>query len=90
MVANDKPDLFYECFLCGRNFQFGQYVYDGQYIPTWRISICNTCRFSNMNGIEPTQHPRLLQLLNKERVPLRLNRNGLLDLPRGEAPRKKH
>ncbi len=35
MMVNEKPNVFYDCFLCERKFQFGQYVYDGQYIPTW-------------------------------------------------------
>jgi hypothetical protein len=88
MVANDNKPRLYECFLCGRQFQFGQYVYDGQYIPDWRVNICNTCRFSNLNGIDPTEHYRFLQLLSKEQVPLILNRKGLIDIPRGGAPPK--
>ena len=88
VMITDKPILFYECFLCERQFQFGRYVYEGQYIPTWRINICNTCRSTNWNGIDPSQHPRLLQLLNKERLRAKLNRNGLIDIPKGGAPPK--
>ena len=87
-MVNEKPNLFYECFLCKRQFQFGRYVYDGQYIPTWRINICNNCRLTNFNGIDPVQHPRLLQLLEKERVPFKLNRNCLIDIPKGGVPPK--
>ena len=86
MMVNEKPNLFYECFLCKRQFQFGRYVYDGQYIPAWRIIVCNTCRLTNYNGIDPVQHPRLLQLLHKERVRVRLNRHFLIDIPKGVAP----
>jgi len=28
LIITEKPNLFYECFLCGRKFQFGQYVYE--------------------------------------------------------------
>ena len=87
-MVTEKPNLFYECFLCGRQFQFGRYVYEGNYIPTWRVNICNTCRTNNVTGIDPAQHPDLVQLLKKERVRLRLNPNGLIDIPKGGAPPK--
>ena len=88
MMVNEKPNLFYECFLCERQFQFGRYVYDGQNISSWGINICNTCRFTNYNGIDPAEYPRLLQLLNKEQVRLKLNRHFLIDIPKGGAPPK--
>ena len=88
IMGNQHANFFYECFLCERQFQFGRYVYDGQNISSWGINICNTCRFTNYNGIDPAEHPRLLQLLNKAQVRLKLNRHGLIDIPKGGTPPK--
>ena len=41
------------CDLCDEEFQFGRGIYHGQHIPTYGITVCNTCYASNADGWNP-------------------------------------
>ena len=85
-MKHDEEQIFYVCFMCERRFQFGRYVYEGQYIPAWGVNICNKCRQDNWNGIDPAEHERTVQLLKYRSVPIKLNAKGRLEIPRGGPP----
>jgi hypothetical protein len=85
-MQHDEEKIFYDCFMCERRFQFGRYVYDGQYVSAWGVNICNRCRHNNCSGIDPAEHPRTVQLLKYRSAPIKLNANGRLEIPRGGPP----
>jgi len=87
-MKHDDDKIFYDCFMCERRFQFGRYIYDGQYVPAWGVNICHRCRQNNWNGIDPDEHPRTVQLLKYRSVPIKLNAKGRLEIPRGVPPQR--
>jgi hypothetical protein len=78
--------LFYECFLCKRPFQFGRYVYEGNYIAEWGLNVCHKCRADSWNGIDPAKYPHAESVLKYRSVPFRLNSKGRIDIPTGCSP----
>jgi hypothetical protein len=87
-MQSEQDGIFYDCFICERRFQFGRYIYDGQYIPAWRVNVCHRCRQTNWNGIDPAEHPETVQLLKYRSVSIKLNAKGRLEIPPGVPPQK--
>jgi hypothetical protein len=87
-MQSEQDEILYDCFICERRFQFGRYVYDGQYIPVWRANVCHKCRQKNWNGIDPAEHPEIVQLLKYRSVSIKLNSNGRIEIPPGGPPQK--
>ena len=88
MVAdNDVTKQFYKCFLCEQRFQFGRYVYDGNFVEEWGLHVCHRCRADNLYGIDLTQHPHAEEVLRFRSVPFKRNARGLIDIPKGRSPR---
>ncbi len=42
--------VMYTCEVCGGRFQFGPHVYDGRYITTYRLRVCDVCYRGNWDG----------------------------------------
>ena len=82
----DSGATLYECFICERRFQFGRYVYDGNFVAEWGLYVCHACRGNNWNGIDLTEYPHVEHILRFRSVPFRLNARGLLTIPKGKAP----
>lgn len=78
-MKNDKT--YYDCILCDVPFQFGPHVYMGRHIAAWNVQICEVCIRANWNGIMTEQHPRLMEHLRKQGVPVKLNPKGWLNIP---------
>jgi hypothetical protein len=72
---------YYDCFLCKRPFRFGEDVYDGRYIRQWNVEICNDCLRENSDGIEPTAHKDLIELLTGKDIPFSLNKWARVNIP---------
>lgn len=77
----DNQKIYYDCILCERPFQFGPHIYDGRHISAWDVEICQRCIRSNWDGIVTSDHPRLVEHLNKQGVQIKLNPKGWLDIP---------
>ncbi len=71
-----------QCFLCKGQFQFGPGAYHGRWIREWKVSICDTCRRGNWDGIVPEVHPHLVDHLQAIAVDFNANENGWIDIPR--------
>jgi hypothetical protein len=69
------------CFLCEQPFRFGPHTYNCKYIHQWDITVCSQCYASNHDGIVTEQHPRLIEHLNAQKIPVHLNERGGLDWP---------
>ena len=77
---------FYRCFLCQRSFQFGRYVYEGNYIAEWRLSVCHRCRADSWNGIDPAKYPHIEDVLKFRSVPFTMTPRGWVEIPSGRPP----
>ena len=69
------------CFLCRKRFQFGPGRYDGSHVREWNIAVCSTCIKSNWDGIVLEHHPRLVEHLRANGIPIEFNAKGWLDWP---------
>jgi len=79
-MEGDK--ILYDCFLCERPFQFGPHLYNGRHIAAWNVQICDNCTKWNWDGLVPERHSRLIEHLRANGIPINLNANGWLDIPR--------
>lgn len=52
------------CNLCGGAFQFGPHIYDGEWIPRYKLLLCRVCFASNWDGIGPIFEPKFEAHLN--------------------------
>lgn len=67
------------CEVCGRGFQFGPHVYDGHYIRTYRLKVCQECYQGNWDGWAPHFEDAVTQYLRAAGDPLpERNSKGLL------------
>lgn len=73
--------LTYDCFLCGRKFQFSKGRYDGLYIRAWEIMVCRACHAGNWDGIVPSTYPHLIKHLREKGVDTPLNGRGWIPWP---------
>lgn len=71
------------CDLCGRSFQMGPHLYDGEWIPQYQMSFCRSCFEGNWDGIGPVYEGRLEAHLKAHEIPLP-KRNGKGWYPRGK------
>lgn len=81
-MRENKADFFVsrDCACCGRSFRFGPGIYDGDRVPAWDVMICRWCKPSIWDReLPPTD--RLLAALKVSRVAVKLNANGMLDIP---------
>ena len=54
----------------------------GWFLPYWGVSISDTQLSANDNGLDPDDHPDLLAHLENRGIEIRLNKYGLIDIPR--------
>jgi hypothetical protein len=76
-----EDQILVECDLCERKVHFGRNRYDGRYVGSWGVHICNSCLSCNWDGIVPFSHPRLMDHLKSRGVAVMLNAKGWLDIP---------
>jgi hypothetical protein len=83
-MNTDQNKDFRDCFLCETPFQYGPGLYDGKYITTWKILICNRCLGANHDGIVLgyPESAKLERHLRDMGISVRLNAKGWLDIPR--------
>lgn len=76
----NNPDIImFPCDICGQQFQFGCHVYDGKFIPTYKLTVCITCFNANHDGWAPHYEQKILSHLERNRVKLpERNENGWL------------
>jgi hypothetical protein len=67
--------------LCRRPFRLGPHAYDGRYVPSLKITICQNCESANWDGIVPRSHPRLLEHMKANGIEVRLNKKRCIDIP---------
>lgn len=79
--SGDKIKFLYECFLCGRDFQFGPHVYDGKHIGPWNIQVCRGCYQGNWDGIVIEGRPKLVEHLKSLGIEIKRNARGWVDWP---------
>ena len=79
----DDLKFMFRCDMCGREFQMGPHVYEGEYIESYKLNACNGCFESNWDGWGPFHEERLIAHLVKAglSVPER-NKRGWI--PRGK------
>jgi hypothetical protein len=81
---DDPVDPVYSanCYLCSRDFHFGNGRYYGRWISKWEISICQTCLNGNWDGIVLAgPHSKLRKHLEQKGIEITLNENGWLPIP---------
>ncbi len=78
----DAPFLT-ACFLCQLDKKCGPNVYEGRNVSAWEVWICNACRNGNHDGVVPNgpRGKRPIDHLNKKGIPIKLNKNGWIDIP---------
>ena len=85
-MSGENNKILYECFICERRFQFGRYVYEGNFVAEWGLNVCHACRANSWNGIDLNKYPHVEHILKFRSVPFKLNARGLLAIPAGKAP----
>ena len=65
-----KEKFMNQCFMCGRDFQFGPHIYRGKGIPRYNISVCDTCYEGNWDGWAPECEKKLVEHLEKDGLPI--------------------
>ncbi|MDO8734798.1 MAG: hypothetical protein Q7K21_06535 [Elusimicrobiota bacterium] len=73
-----KSEKFmYQCFMCGRKYQFGPHKYDGKHIPQYKIDVCLSCYKNNWDGWAPHYEKKLISHLEEKRLPIpKRNKEG--------------
>lgn len=54
-----KP-LMSTCFLCEREFHYGEHRYEGKPVIGYGIMVCDMCRSANHDGIGPVYEAKVL------------------------------
>lgn len=75
--------LYDTCEICGRRFQFGPHVYNGQRIPAYEITVCKVCFDGNWDGWGMRAEPVLIAHLKSRGIPIP-ERNAQGFIPRGD------
>ena len=73
---------FEDCFLCGREFQYGAQRYAGRGVRSWNVLICEQCEAASWDGLVPQSHPRLMRHLADQGIAFQLSDKGWLPIPR--------
>lgn len=76
-----EPKIMDSCFICGSQFQMGPHHYDGKFISSYQISVCNSCWNSNWDGWVPHYEQKLLAHLKEKNISIP-KRNSKGWLPR--------
>ncbi|TCM81470.1 hypothetical protein EV216_11812 [Rhodovulum steppense] len=67
------------CYVCGREFQYGNHVYNGRKATRYGVMLCKACWESNHDGFNSLLEPKMIAAckINRLDLPNRLP-NGLL------------
>ena len=65
-----KP-IMMNCFACGTEFQMGPHsVYEGEFVPRYDITVCDSCYKGNWDGWHPELEEHLLARLKEKGLPI--------------------
>lgn len=71
-----------DCQFCGRQFRYGNRIYDGSHLPAYNLTLCKICKDGNWDGVGSAYEQKLIDHLKMERIPIpRRNEKGFLPLP---------
>lgn len=59
-----------KCDLCDSSFQYGQGLYNGQYLPHYKMTICKGCFEGNWDGFAPHHEKKFIEHLTKGGIAL--------------------
>jgi hypothetical protein len=78
-----SDDTMIECFLCGREFQYGGHIYNGRRVPAWDVWLCDVCDKGNRDGIANlTYQKKVAKHLKTQGLPAPpLNDKGWVPIP---------
>jgi hypothetical protein len=54
------------CELCGTNVQFGAHIYDGKFIPAYKLFVCSSCYAANWDGWAPNYESAVTRHLRED------------------------
>jgi hypothetical protein len=67
-MGQDK--VMYPCFMCAQRFQMSDHEYDGRFIASYRIVVCQSCWDSNWEGWASHHEQRLVAHLDALGLPI--------------------
>ncbi len=70
------------CFMCQNRFKMGPHIFAGRGINGWDIVVCRVCYDQNHDGIVPSQHPRLVEHLQRIEAKVELNDDRFIKWPK--------
>ena len=59
-----------QCFLCSQQFQYGPHLYDGEYIPAYKIVVCMICYKANHDGWASHYEEKIISHLKEKGLPI--------------------
>lgn len=71
-----------KCFTCSKEFSFSNHKYDGKTIPTYSITVCDSCYKGNHDGWAPQYEEKIIKHMKNGNFPIP-KRNDKRLLPRG-------
>ena len=74
-------DMIADCILCGGLIADKPHEHHWKHIPQWNVTICETCKKGNWDGIVLEQHPRLIAHLKSIGIEIKYNAKGWVDIP---------
>lgn len=75
--------IMYKCFMCGREYQHSEGIYDGRKCEVYDFIVCNRCFEFNWDGWSIGDEEKILKHLRSKGIePPKRNGKGLF--PRGE------
>ena len=65
-----STEIVFGCDLCGAQFQFGPQIYDGEFFPRYKLTICQRCWDGNHDGYGPAVEKKFLAHLKANGIPV--------------------
>ncbi len=77
-MSVSKP-FMYKCYLCGKEFQFSNHIYDGKFLAHYKMALCNSCYQGNWDGFTLHYEAQITMHLEENNIPIPpRNEDGLL------------
>ena len=65
----NENKILIKCFICDKQFQFGNHHYEGHPSPKYDIMVCNSCWQGNWDGWASQYEEKLLSHLKNNNLP---------------------
>ena len=59
-----------DCPICDEPYQHGPKIYEGEYLPSYELAVCQRCAGANFDGWSPHLEPKLIANLKAKGLPL--------------------